>query len=401
MKFKSLDEQIDIIKSGVDEILPEEMLVKKIEKSISTKIPLNIKLGCDPSKPDLHLGHSVVLKKMRDFQNLGHNATLVIGDFTAMIGDPTGRNKTRPQLDMNTTKIYAETYIKQATKVLDVKKLRVVYNSDWLSKLSFSKLINLCGKFTLAQFLERDDFSKRYKNGMPISLHELMYPLAQAYDSVVLRSDVEIGGTDQKFNLLLGRELQKEYEMDKQIAIMLPILEGTDGKMKMSKSYDNYIAFNEKPNDMYGKIMSIPDGLMFKYYSLVSNVNLKEIEDLKIMLDSGKISLRDLKRKLAREVISIYYDENTASRAEQHFINVFVKKVAPDDIEVVKIKETVKLLDFLLDKGLITSKGEGKRLIKQSGIKVNDSPIDEINFEIKANESLTIKVGKRKFIRVE
>ena len=401
MKFKSLGEQIDIIKSGVDEILPEEMLVKKIEKSISTKIPLNIKLGCDPSKPDLHLGHSVVLKKMRDFQNLGHNATLVIGDFTAMIGDPTGRNKTRPQLDMNTTKIYAETYIKQATKVLDVKKLRVVYNSDWLSKLSFSKLINLCGKFTLAQFLERDDFSKRYKNGMPISLHELMYPLAQAYDSVVLRSDVEIGGTDQKFNLLLGRELQKEYEMDKQIAIMLPILEGTDGKMKMSKSYDNYIAFNEKPNDMYGKIMSIPDGLMFKYYSLVSNVNLKEIEDLKIMLDSGKISLRDLKRKLAREVISIYYDENTASRAEQHFINVFVKKVAPDDIEVVKIKETVKLLDFLLDKGLIASKGEGKRLIKQSGIKVNDSPIDEINFEIKANESLTIKVGKRKFIRVE
>ena len=401
MKFKSLGEQIDIIKSGVDEILPEEMLVKKIEKSISTKIPLNIKLGCDPSKPDLHLGHSVVLKKMRDFQNLGHNATLVIGDFTAMIGDPTGRNKTRPQLDMNTTKIYAETYIKQATKVLDVKKLRVVYNSDWLSKLSFSKLINLCGKFTLAQFLERDDFSKRYKNGMPISLHELMYPLAQAYDSVVLRSDVEIGGTDQKFNLLLGRELQKEYEMDKQIAIMLPILEGTDGKMKMSKSYDNYIAFNEKPNDMYGKIMSIPDDLMFKYYSLVSNVNLKEIEDLKIMLDSGKISLRDLKRKLAREVISIYYDENIASRAEQHFINVFVKKVAPDDIEVVKIKETVKLLDFLLDKGLIASKGEGKRLIKQSGIKVNDLPIDEINFEIKANESLTIKVGKRKFIRVE
>ena len=401
MKFKSLDEQIDIIKSGVDEILPEEMLVKKIEKSISTKIPLNIKLGCDPSKPDLHLGHSVVLKKMRDFQNLGHNATLVIGDFTAMIGDPTGRNKTRPQLDMNTTKIYAETYIRQAAKVLNVKKLRVVYNSDWLSKLSFSKLINLCGKFTLAQFLERDDFSKRYKNGMPISLHELMYPLAQAYDSVVLRSDVEIGGTDQKFNLLLGRELQKEYEMDKQIAIMLPILEGTDGKMKMSKSYDNYIAFNEKPNDMYGKIMSIPDDLMFKYYSLVSNVNLKEIEDLKIMLDSGKISLRDLKRKLAREVISIYYDENIASSAEQHFINVFVKKVAPDDIEVVKIKQTVKLLDFLLDKDLITSKGEGKRLIKQSGIKVNDSPIDEINFEIKANESLTIKVGKRKFIRVE
>ena len=401
MKFKSLDEHMDIINRGVDEILPKEQLVEKINKSISTKIPLNIKLGCDPSRPDLHLGHSVVLKKMRDFQNLGHNATLVIGDFTAMIGDPTGRNKTRPQLDLETTKINADTYIQQAAKILDVDKLRVVYNSSWLSKINFSQLISISGKFTIAQFLERDDFSKRYKSGVPISIHEFMYPLAQAYDSVVLRTDVEIGGTDQKFNLLLGRDLQKEYDMDRQVAIMLPILEGTDGKNKMSKSYDNYIAFNEKPNDMYGKIMSIPDSLMFKYYNLVSDVELKEIEDLKIMLDADKITFRDLKRKLAREIISIYYDESIASQAEQHFIDVFVNKVAPDDIKTIKIDSEIKLVDFLFNQGLVSSKGECKRLIKQSGIKVDDKPVIDINFEIAPNSPLTIKVGKRKFIKVD
>ena len=401
MKFKSLDEHMDIINRGVDEILPKEQLVEKINKSISTKIPLNIKLGCDPSRPDLHLGHSVVLKKMRDFQNLGHNATLVIGDFTAMIGDPTGRNKTRPQLDLETTKINADTYIQQAAKILDVDKLRVVYNSSWLSKINFSQLISISGKFTIAQFLERDDFSKRYKSGVPISIHEFMYPLAQAYDSVVLRTDVEIGGTDQKFNLLLGRDLQKEYDMDRQVAIMLPILEGTDGKNKMSKSYDNYIAFNEKPNDMYGKIMSIPDSLMFKYYNLVSNVELKEIEDLKIMLDADRITFRDLKRKLAREIISIYYDESIASQAEQHFIDVFVNKVAPDDIKTIKIDSEIKLVDFLFNQGLVSSKGECKRLIKQSGIKVDDKPVIDINFEITPNSPLTIKVGKRKFIKVD
>ena len=400
MKFKSLDEHMDIINRGVDEILPKEQLVEKINKSISTKIPLNIKLGCDPSRPDLHLGHSVVLKKMRDFQNLGHNATLVIGDFTAMIGDPTGRNKTRPQLDLETTKINADTYIQQAAKILDVDKLRVVYNSSWLSKINFSQLISISGKFTIAQFLERDDFSKRYKSGVPISIHEFMYPLAQAYDSVVLRTDVEIGGTDQKFNLLLGRDLQKEYDMDRQVAIMLPILEGTDGKNKMSKSYDNYIAFNEKPNDMYGKIMSIPDSLMFKYYNLVSDVELKEIEDLKIMLDADRITFRDLKRKLAREIISIYYDESIASQAEQHFIDVFVNKVAPDDIKTIKIDSEIKLVDFLFNQGLVSSKGECKRLIKQSGIKVDDKPVIDINFEITPNSPLTIKVGKRKFIKV-
>ena len=400
MKFKTLNDQMDVIKRGVDEILPEKQLIDKINKSISTNIPLNIKLGCDPSRPDLHLGHSVVLKKMRDFQNLGHNTTLVIGDFTAMIGDPTGRNKTRPQLDIETTKINANTYIEQASKILDVDKLRVVYNYDWLSKLDFSKLINISGKFTIAQFLERDDFNKRYKSGVPISIHEFMYPLAQAYDSVVLRTDIEIGGTDQKFNLLLGRDLQKEYDMEPQVTIMLPILEGTDGKNKMSKSYDNYIAFNDIPNDMYGKVMSIPDELMFKYYNLVTNVELKEIEDYKIMLDTDKISFRDLKRKLAREIISIYYDESIASQAEQRFIDIFVNKTAPDDIKIVKIDKKIKLIDFLLNQALVSSKGECKRLIKQSGIKIDNESLNDINYEIIPGSDITIKVGKRKFIKV-
>ena len=400
MKFKSLEDQLYMIKRGVDEILPENQLVEKIEKSLSRNIPLNIKLGCDPSRPDLHLGHSVVLKKLKDFQDLGHNVTLVIGDFTAMIGDPTGRNKTRPQIDIETTKINADTYIKQASKILDVKKIRVVYNSEWLSKLDFFKIINISGKFTIAQFLERDDFSKRYKSGIPISIHEFMYPLAQAYDSVVLRSDIEIGGTDQKFNLLLGRDLQKEYDLEPQVTIMLPILEGTDGKIKMSKSYDNYISFNDKPNDMYGKIMSIPDELVLRYYMLTTNVDLKEIEDYKLMLNSEKIGYRDLKRKLAREIISIYYNTFSASQAEQHFIDVFVKKIAPDNIKTVKIGSNIKLIDFLYSEGLVDSKGECKRLIKQSGVKVNDSPISDINYEIEPCMDVTIKVGKRKFIKI-
>ncbi|MBI45752.1 MAG: tyrosine--tRNA ligase [Candidatus Marinimicrobia bacterium] len=400
MKFKSLEEQLYRIKRGVEEILPESELVEKIEKSLSTNIPLNIKLGCDPSRPDLHLGHSVVLNKMKDFQDLGHNVTLVIGDFTAMIGDPTGRNKTRPQLDMKTAKINADTYIKQASKILDVKKLRVVYNSEWLSKLNFSKIINISGKFTIAQFLDRDDFSKRYKSGVPISIHEFMYPLAQGYDSVVLRSDIEIGGTDQKFNLLLGRDLQREYNLSPQIAIMLPILEGTDGKMKMSKSYDNYISFNDKPNDMYGKVMSIPDELLLRYYMLTTNIDLKEIEDYKLMLDSEKITYRDLKRKLSREIISIYYDNDIASQAEQHFIDVFVKKVAPDDIEVVKVNSNIKLIDFLHEQGLVQSKGECKRLIKQSAIKFNDVVVSDVNYEIQPSMNAIIKVGKRKFIKI-
>ena len=400
MTLKDVDKQLAIIKRGIEEILPENNLSDIINKSIANKMPLNIKLGCDPSRADLHLGHSVVLKKLRDFQDLGHNAILVIGDFTAMIGDPTGRNKTRPQISIEETKKNAQTYLSQASKILDIKKLKIVYNSEWLDKLDFSKIIELNSKFTVAQFIERDDFSKRYKNGEPISLHEFMYPLAQAYDSVILRADVEIGGTDQKFNLLLGRAMQKEYNLKQQITITLPLLEGLDGKNKMSKSYDNYIAFNDSEIDMYGKTMSIPDSLIFKYFKLVTNISMKEIKDLELMVDVGKLSYRDLKRKLAREIVSLYYDNNAASIAEDHFDNVIVNKGIPNDIDEVSIDVDVKLIDFLLNNSLVSSKGEAKRLIKQSAVKINNETVGDVHFILKPTIEYTIKVGKRRFIKI-
>ena len=398
--FPSLNEQMDIIRSGVEEIIPEAELVKKIEKSIANKAPLKIKCGCDPSRPDLHIGHAVLLRKMRQFQDIGHQAILLIGDFTAMIGDPTGRNKTRPQITIEDTKLNAQSYIDQASIILDKSTLDIVYNSDWLGKMDFSDVIKLASKYTVARMLERDDFTKRYNGGVPISLHEFLYPLAQGYDSVHLNADVELGGTDQKFNLLVGRDLQKESGQTPQVVITTVLLEGTDGVEKMSKSYDNYIAFNDTPNDMYGKIMSISDELMFKYYDLVTNIGLKEIEDYKIMLKTDKINYRDLKRKLAREIITIYYDSAIASQAEQHFINVFVKKVAPDDIKIVKINKTIKLVEFLVEQKLVSSKGECKRLIKQSGIKLDNVPLSDINYELNTDSSMTIKIGKRKFIKV-
>ena len=398
--MNDIDKQIAIIMRGIEEILPENILEKKIQKSINNKIPLNVKLGCDPSRPDLHLGHSVVLKKLRDFQDIGHNAILVIGDFTAMIGDPTGRNKTRPQVSLEETKHNAKTYLEQAAKILDIKKLKIVYNSDWLNKLDFAKIIELNSKFTVAQFIERDDFNKRYKNGEPISLHEFMYPLAQAYDSVILRADIELGGTDQKFNLLLGRSMQKEYDLNQQLIITLPLLEGLDGKNKMSKSYDNYIAFNDSEIDMYGKTMSIPDDLIIKYFKLTTNVSLKEIKDLELMLNTQKINHRDLKRKLAREIVSLYYDDKAASIAEQHFDNVIVNKGVPDDIEETSIAQESLLIDFLLLNGLVSSKGEGKRLVKQSAIKINDKVVKDIQLVLKLDSEYVIKVGKRRFIKI-
>ena len=398
--MNDIDKQIAIIMRGIEEILPENILEKKIQKSINNKIPLNVKLGCDPSRPDLHLGHSVVLKKLRDFQDIGHNAILVIGDFTAMIGDPTGRNKTRPQVSLEETKHNAKTYLEQAAKILDIKKLKIVYNSDWLNKLDFAKIIELNSKFTVAQFIERDDFNKRYKSGEPISLHEFMYPLAQAYDSVILRADIELGGTDQKFNLLLGRSMQKEYDLNQQLIITLPLLEGLDGKNKMSKSYDNYIAFNDSEIDMYGKTMSIPDDLIIKYFKLTTNVSLKEIKDLELMLNTQKINHRDLKRKLAREIVSLYYDDKAASIAEQHFDNVIVNKGVPDDIEETSIAQESLLIDFLLLNGLVSSKGEGKRLVKQSAIKINDKVVKDIQLVLKLDTEYVIKVGKRRFIKI-
>ena len=396
----SSEEQIDIISKNVVEILPESSLEKKIKKSIDNNIPLNIKLGCDPSRPDLHIGHSVVLNKLKDFQDLGHNIILVIGDFTAMIGDPTGRNKTRPQISLKETHDNAQTYIKQVSKILNIEKTRVVYNSKWLNEISFTKVIELCSKFTVAQFLEREDFSNRYKGGKPISLHEFMYPLAQAYDSVYLRADIEIGGTDQKFNLLLGRQLQKEYNMSQQVTLTMPLLEGTDGVDKMSKSYNNYIAFNDSPNDMYGKILSIPDNLLLKYYLLVANISTQEIEDYKLLLKMDKISYRDLKRKLARDIIKIYYNEKFASQAEINFDKIFIKKDIPDDIPIYKMSMSEKIVDVIHNSNLVNSKSEIKRLIKQGAVKINEETVSDIQLTIDSNKEVVVKIGKRKFLKI-
>ena len=396
----SAEKQLEIISINTEEIIPEKELLIKLKDSVKNSIPLNVKLGFDPSRPDLHVGHSVVLNKLKSIQDLGHNIILVVGDFTAMIGDPTGQNKTRPQLSISETKKNAETYINQVSKILNINKTKIVYNSSWLNDISFSKVIELCSKFTISQFLERDDFSKRYKNGKPISIHEFMYPLAQAYDSVFLRSDIELGGTDQKFNLLLARDLQKYYEMKKQVAVTMPILEGTDGKDKMSKSYDNYIAFNDTPNDMYGKVMSINDELVFKYFSLLTKVNNKEIEDFKLNLKSNKLHPKDLKRKLSREIVSIYYDDEAASRAEINFDKIFVNKSIPDNIPEFKVTGEIKIIDCIYKANLITSRSEIKRLIKQGAVRVNDEQILDLNFIVKAKKHNVIKVGKRKFLKI-
>ena len=394
------EEQLNIINKNVTEILPEKSLEEKINKSIKNNIPLNIKLGCDPSRPDLHIGHSVVLNKLKDFQELGHNIILVIGDFTAMIGDPTGRNKTRPQISLEETYDNAQTYIKQVSKILNIEKTRVVYNSKWLNEISFSKVIELCSKFTVAQFLERDDFSNRYKTGKPISLHEFMYPLAQAYDSVYLRADVEIGGTDQKFNLLLGRQMQKEFNMSQQVTLTMPLLEGTDGTDKMSKSYNNFIAFNDSPDDMYGKVLSIPDNLILKYYLLVANVTQQEVEDYKIMLKMDKINYRDLKRKLARDIIKIYYNEKFASQAELNFDKIFIQKDIPDNIPTYNLSESEKIIDIIFNSDLVNSKSEIKRLIKQGAVKIDDVLISDLQFALTPSKEVVVKIGKRKFLKI-
>ncbi len=303
IKFLSVDEQLQIIKRGAVEVIPEDELKEKLTKSYKENKPLNIKLGCDPTRPDLHLGHSVVLRKLAQFQELGHQAILIIGDFTAMIGDPSGRNQTRPPLTFEEAKANAESYLAQAYKILHPDKTKIVYNSEWLGKMNFEDVIKLASKYTVARMLERDDFTKRFKSGIPISMHEILYPLAQAMDSVAIESDVELGGTDQKFNLLVGRDIQREYGIEPQIILTMPLLVGTDGTEKMSKSYDNYIGIDESPQNMYGKTLSIPDDLIYTYFELVTDEPIEELKKIKEALENPNINPRDLKRRLARKIV--------------------------------------------------------------------------------------------------
>jgi len=398
--FPSLNEQMDLIKRGVAEITPEDDLIRKIENSIRNKKPLKVKLGCDPSRPDLHLGHSVVLRKLRQFQDLGHEAILIIGDFTGMIGDPSGRNKTRPSLTLEETRRNGETYFQQATKILSTRNIKILYNSEWLEKMNFSDVIRLASKYTVARMLERDDFTKRYKAGEPISIHEFLYPLAQAMDSVAIQADVELGGTDQKFNLLVGREIQKEFGQEPQVAITMPILVGTDGVEKMSKSLGNYIGLTDPPGEIYGKTLSIPDSLIYQYFELTTNVSKSELEEIKAQLENPAINPRDVKRKLARTLVSMYYSKEEAEKAEKEFDKIFVTKEIPEDIEEFKLEFQTNVVNLLVQAKLVSSKSEARRLVQQGGVDVDGEKITDPNFLLPEKEQIVIKVGKRKFLKV-
>jgi len=401
MAFLPVDDQLELISRGTEEVIPLTDLRKKLEKSISDNKPLTVKLGCDPSRPDLHIGHGVVLQKLRDFQDLGHQAVLVIGDFTAMIGDPSERNKTRPQLTLEEAKVNAKSYIEQSKVLLDVKRLKVIFNSTWLNKMNFEDVIKLSSKYTVARMIERDDFTKRFESETPISMHEFLYPLAQAMDSVEINADVELGGTDQKFNLLVGRDIQREYGQNPQSIITLPLLEGTDGVEKMSKSYDNYIALDDSPEDMYGKIMSINDSMILKYYKLAVFADRKKVNEVKSLLKDDTNNPRDIKRSLAKDLVKKYYSEKEADLAQSSFDQIFVKRDNPENMQVRKIDSDVGLLELITEEGLVASKGEGKRLLNQNAIKINGQVCNDINFVISSSEKeFVIKVGKRRFLKV-
>jgi len=401
MKFKTLDEQWLLISRGVEEILPEDALKVKLKKSISSKTPLNVKLGCDPSRADLHVGHGVVLRKLRHFQDLGHQAILVIGDFTAMIGDPSGRNKTRPQLSLEEAKANAQSYIDQAEKILDIDTLKIVFNSTWLNSMNFSDVIRLASHYTVARMLERDDFTKRYQSEIPISIHEFMYPLAQGMDSVELKADVELGGTDQKFNLLVGRDLQREYEQDPQAIITCPLLEGTDGIEKMSKSYGNDIGLNDSPEDMYGKTMSIKDDMIIKYFTLAADADENLLNQVKKDLSDSSFNPRDSKRLLGRSLVELYYNRDLALQAEQHFDQVIVNKDNPDDMSEFSLKKDMKIIEVLHSSDLVSSKSEARRLLNQGAIRIEGEKVSNMDMILSNGTEYIIKVGKRRFLKVK
>ena len=394
-----VNEQVQIIRRGVAEIIPEEELKRKLKKSIKEKRPLKVKLGLDPTAPDIHLGHTVVLNKLRQFQDLGHEVHLIIGDFTARIGDPSGKSETRKQLSEKEIQINAATYQEQIFKVLDAKKTIIHFNSKWLMPLTLEDILNLAGKYTVARMLERDDFDNRYKEGLPIGIHEFMYPLMQGYDSVVLEADVELGGTDQKFNLLVGRNLLKEYGLEPQVTLTMPILEGTDGVQKMSKSLGNYIGVNEDAYEMFGKTMSIPDELIIRYFELVTQVPQAEIDKIEKGMQEGTLNPRDAKARLAREIITIYHNEEEALKAQERFQLVFSKGDIPEDIpETVVTEKELWLPKFLLEQGMVDSTSDGRRMIKQGAVRLDGEKCLVENIE--AKNEMVIQVGKRKFIKL-
>jgi len=390
-------EQVRILSRGAAEIVSELELEQKIQRGK----PLRVKYGADPSAPDIHLGHTVPIRKLKHFQELGHEVYFIIGDFTGRIGDPSGRSETRRQLSEEEVLQNAKTYKEQIFKILDPDKTRVLFNSSWLSPLSFVDVITLASKYTVARMLERDDFKKRMQEEKPVSIHEFLYPLAQAYDSVAIRADVELGGTDQTFNFLLTRDIQREYGLEPQVMMTMPLLEGTDGTQKMSKSLNNYIGINESPRDMYGKTMSIPDELMLKYYELVTDVPFAEIEHIKRQLRDGTVHPRDVKMRLAREIVSLYHGATAARQAEEEFVRVFQRGGLPEEMSEFRVSPgSIRMVRLMVDSGLAASNSEAKRLIAQGAVKVNQHRVSDPDLELRIEEEMIIQVGKRKYVRV-
>ena len=397
--FLPPDDQLREIRRGVEEILPEAALREKLERSYKTGQPLVVKLGCDPSRPDLHLGHAVVLRKLRQFQDLGHQAVLIVGDFTGMIGDPTGKSKTRPPLTLDETRANGASYFEQAGKILDLDRARVVYNSEWLAGMSFAEVIRLAAKYTVARMLERDEFEKRYRAGEPISVHEFLYPLAQAQDSVAIESDVELGGTDQKFNLLVGREVQSRSGVEPQVCLTMPILEGLDGVEKMSKSLDNYVGLTDAPEAMYGKLLSIPDNLIGRYYELATDAATGELPALKT---AALERPRDAKHDLAWRVVRLYHGAEAADAARAHFERTVVRKEAPLAMPEFGAPATVTLLDLVQQAAELPSKGEARRLIQGGGVQIEgERAADPARvIDVAAEAPFVLRAGKRTYVRV-
>lgn len=385
-------DNLELIKRKAVQIFSEEELKEKLESGKKLKI----KLGADPSRPDLHLGHTVVLRALKHFQDLGHEVIFVIGDFTAMIGDPSGKSKTRPALTFEQTRKSGETYFKQVTKILDKNKTQIAYNSEWLSKLDFKDVINLTSKYTVARILERDDFKNRYENNLPLSMHELLYPLMQGYDSIALNADIEIGGTDQTFNLLVGRELQKDYGQERQVVLTFPLLVGLDGKEKMSKSLDNYIGIDESPEIMYEKAMKIPDEVLIDYYKLTTDLSLDLAEQW------IKEDIVEAHKRYAREIIKMYHGEEYIKQAEEKY-NQVARGKTPDNIETIELSneiDKISVCDLLVKVKFANSKGEAKRMIQGKGVKINDKLVEDINEQIETKEPFVLKFGKNKFIKI-
>ena len=402
--MKPVEEQFEYLKKGCVEIIQEKELKTKLARSLKEKRPLKVKAGFDPTAPDIHLGHTVLLRKMKHFQDMGHDVIFLIGDFTGLIGDPSGRSATRPPMTREEINKNAETYKIQIFKILDRKKTIIDFNSRWLGKLTSFDIINLTAKYTVARILERDDFSKRLKNGQPISTHELLYPLMQAYDSVALEADVELGGTDQKFNLLVGREIQREFNQEPQIVMTMPLLEGLDGVEKMSKSLDNYVGITEPPGEIFGKLMSVSDPLMFRYYELLTDASLSQIKKWKKEAKESRLNPRDLKSRLARSIVSDFWGNQEAEKAADEFEKVFKDKELPSEIEEIPVKVAkILLIDLMVENNIFPSRGEAKRVIRQGGVYLDGQRIEDIQLKIdlKKKSELILKVGKKKFFRLK